>query len=100
MHALIRRVIAASPVFGGVQIGDTEFAIRPELGVFYDHSALGLRSSDIIFVPAITLRRAPRRHRAEASPRRRPLAVNEPRHPAESRPRGQRIPVTIPAPFP
>ena len=87
-------------VFGGVQIGDAEFAIRPELGVFYDHSALGLRSGDLIFVPAITLRRAPRRNRVEAVPRRRPLAVNEPRHPAESRPRGQRIPATIPAPFP
>ena len=87
-------------VFGGVQIGDAEFAIRPELGVFYDHSALGLRSSDLIFVPAITLRRAPRRHRNEAAPRRGPLGASEPRDPAGSRPRGQRIPAVIPAPFP
>ncbi|MCY7378377.1 MAG: hypothetical protein LH467_03440 [Gemmatimonadaceae bacterium] len=87
-------------VFGGVQIGDAEFAIRPELGVFYDHSALGLRSRDLIFVPAITLRRAPRRHRAEVGSRRRPLAANEPRDPAGSRPRERRIPAVIPARFP
>ena len=87
-------------VFAGVQIGDAEFAIRPELGVFYDHSALGLRSRDLIFVPAITLRRAPRRHQAEAGSRRRPLAANEPRDPAGSRPRERRIPAVIPARFP
>lgn len=48
-------------VFGGVQLGDTHFTIRPELGVFYDHSALGLRQGDLIIVPAITLKRGPRR---------------------------------------
>ena len=87
-------------VFGGVQIGDAEFAIRPELGVFYDHSALGLRSRDLIFVPAITLRRAPRRHQAEVGSRRRPLAVNEPRDPAGSRPHERRNPAVIPGRFP
>lgn len=48
-------------VFGGVQLGDAHFSIRPELGVFYDHSALGLRQGDLIIVPAITLKRGPRR---------------------------------------
>lgn len=48
-------------VFGGVQLGDAQFTIRPELGVFYDHSALGLRQGDLIIVPAITLKRGPRR---------------------------------------
>lgn len=41
--------------FGGMQIGDGDFTIRPELGIFYDHSALGLRRGDLIFVPAITV---------------------------------------------
>ena len=50
-------------VFGGVQLGDSEFTIRPELGVFYDRSALGLRRGDLILVPAITLKRGPRRDR-------------------------------------
>ncbi len=53
--------------FGGFQIGDADFTIRPELGVFYDHSALGLRRGDIIFVPAITLARGRRSDRVAAS---------------------------------
>ena len=48
-------------VFGGLQIGNQWFSARPELGVFYDHSALGVRQSDVIFVPAITLMRGRRR---------------------------------------
>ncbi len=44
--------------FLGAEIGDSYFALRPELGVFYDHSALGIRKSNIIIVPALTLRRA------------------------------------------
>ena len=46
-------------VFGGMQIGNQSFSIRPELGVFYDHSALGLRKNKVIFVPALTLMREP-----------------------------------------
>lgn len=46
--------------FAGVQVGDATFRIRPELGVFYDHSALKLRPGNFIFVPAITIQRAPR----------------------------------------
>jgi hypothetical protein len=48
-------------VFGGLQLGNQWFSIRPELGVFYDHSALGLRSSDLLVVPAFTLMRGRRR---------------------------------------
>lgn len=44
-------------VFGGAQVGNRYLTIRPELGVFYDHSALGVRSRNFIFVPAITLQR-------------------------------------------
>lgn len=47
--------------FGGFQLGDASFTIRPELGVYYDRSALGVRSSSVIFVPAVTLQRG-RRH--------------------------------------
>ena len=50
-------------LFGGLELGDEQFTIRPELGVFYDHSALGLRRGDVIFVPAVTLKRGRRRDR-------------------------------------
>ncbi|HEY5061726.1 MAG TPA: hypothetical protein VII52_09340 [Gemmatimonadaceae bacterium] len=46
--------------FAGVQVGDATFRVRPELGVFYDRSALRLRPGNFIFVPAITVQRAPR----------------------------------------
>jgi hypothetical protein len=42
--------------FFGVRIGDTGVSISPELGVFYDHSALGLRSREVVVVPAISVR--------------------------------------------
>jgi hypothetical protein len=48
-------------VFGGLQLGNRWFSLRPELGVFYDHSALGIRKSDLLIVPAFTLMRS--RHR-------------------------------------
>ena len=55
-------------VFGGMQLGSRWFSVRPELGVFYDHSALGLRQSNLLFVPAITVMRSRRRdHHAPAS---------------------------------
>lgn len=44
-------------LFGGLRIGDASFTIIPELGVFYDRSALELRSADIIVVPAVTVER-------------------------------------------
>ena len=56
--------------FGGVQLGTRWFSARPELGVFYDHSALGVRQRDVIFVPAITLMRGRRQESyADATPR-------------------------------
>jgi hypothetical protein len=80
-------------MFGGVQLGDADFTIRPELGVFYDHSALGLRRGDVIFVPAVTLRRGRRREfrvndaaprptaspAGAADPRRTPIPIYAPR---------------------
>ena len=48
-------------VFGGLQIGNRWFSVRPELGIFYDHSALGLRQNDLLIVPAFTLMRGRRR---------------------------------------
>lgn len=41
--------------FVGVRIGSTRLGISPEIGVFYDSPALGLRDHDVIVVPAITL---------------------------------------------
>ena len=58
--------------FGGLQIGNKWFSVRPELGVFYDHSALGVRSSDLLLVPAVTVMRGRNRDgREQASPSRR-----------------------------
>ena len=61
-------------VFGGLQIGNGWFSVRPELGVFYDHSALALRKSDLLIVPAFTLMRGRRRdgYSQSAAPRRWP----------------------------
>jgi hypothetical protein len=41
--------------FFGVRIGSTDFGVSPEVGVFYDHSALGVRRGDLVVVPAISL---------------------------------------------
>jgi hypothetical protein len=55
--------------FGGVQIGNKWFSVRPELGVFYDHSALGVRSGDVLLVPALTVMRGRNRDdHARAAP--------------------------------
>jgi hypothetical protein len=78
-------------LFGGLQIGDADFTIRPELGVFYDHSALGLRHGDVIFVPALTLQRG-RRHNPLASDNRRPAAAPS----AASDPRRTPTPIFMP----
>jgi hypothetical protein len=55
--------------FGGVQLGDGAFALRPELGVFYDQSALHVRSASFIIVPAITIQRRRRDSAVRAIPR-------------------------------
>jgi hypothetical protein len=41
-------------VFGGVRIGSERLGVSPELAVFYDRSALGLRTGDVIIVPSFT----------------------------------------------
>lgn len=42
--------------FLGLRLGNGETGITPELGIYYDHSALGIRRSDLIIVPSITFR--------------------------------------------
>ena len=41
--------------FLGVRFGSTDFGVSPEIGVFYDHSALGVRKNDLVIVPAISV---------------------------------------------
>lgn len=41
--------------FGGVRLGTTDLGVSLEVGVFYDDSALDLRTNDIIFVPSVSL---------------------------------------------
>lgn len=41
--------------FLGVRFGSADFGVSPEIGVFYDHSALGLRRNDVIVVPSISV---------------------------------------------
>lgn len=40
--------------FLGWRIGSPTLGVAPEVGVFYDHSALHIRRSDVIVVPSIT----------------------------------------------
>lgn len=42
-------------VFAGVRIGSERLGVSPELAVFYDRSALGLRDEDVIVVPSLTI---------------------------------------------
>lgn len=41
-------------VFGGLRLGTADVGLSPELGIFYDRSALGLRESSVILVPSVT----------------------------------------------
>jgi len=41
--------------FFGARIGTRTTGISPEIGVFYDHSALRLRKGNVLIVPAITI---------------------------------------------
>ena len=55
---LDKGAVKDSPTLGGfmgVRIGTRTAGISPEIGVFYDHSALGLHKSNVLFVPAITI---------------------------------------------
>lgn len=42
-------------VFVGARLGTARFGISPEIGVFYDESALGVRSSRVVVVPSVSL---------------------------------------------
>lgn len=42
-------------VFAGVRIGSERLGVSPEIAVFYDRSALGLRDNDVIVVPSFTI---------------------------------------------
>ena len=42
--------------FLGLRLGSGDATVTPELGIYYDHSALGIRRSDVIVVPSITFR--------------------------------------------
>lgn len=58
---LTREAVSDSPTIGlavGAKIGDTGFAFLPEIGVFYDRSALGINSRSIIVVPSLSIMRA------------------------------------------
>ena len=41
--------------FGGIKLGKGDMRVSLEIGAFYDHSALGLRSGDFIVVPAVSV---------------------------------------------
>jgi hypothetical protein len=47
------------PVIGtsiGYLVGDREYSIGPELGVYYDRSVLGLNSSRVLVIPSVVVR--------------------------------------------
>jgi hypothetical protein len=55
---LSRSAPSDSPTAGGflgLRIGREQLGVSAEVGVFYDRSALGLRSSNVIVVPALVL---------------------------------------------
>ena len=60
MHVvpIARGAVDDSPTAGGffgARVGTRNRGISPEIGIYYDRSALGLRKSTVIFVPAVTL---------------------------------------------
>jgi hypothetical protein len=53
-----RGAVHDSPTFGGffgARLGTRDTGISPEIGVFYDNSALRIRKGSVLFVPAITI---------------------------------------------
>lgn len=56
--------------FLGIRLPFGDFDASPELGVYYDHSALGVRRGDLLIVPSITIGaiRRPRRNRDATGP--------------------------------
>jgi hypothetical protein len=39
--------------FVGVRLGRATFGVSPEVGIFYDHSALGVREGNVVVVPTL-----------------------------------------------
>ena len=53
-----RGAVHDSPTLGGflgARIGTLTLGISPEIGIYYDHSALGIHRGNFLFVPAITV---------------------------------------------
>lgn len=53
-----RGAVHDSPTLGGflgARIGTLTAGLSPEIGIFYDHSALHLHKGNVLFVPAITV---------------------------------------------
>ena len=64
VYPMSRGAVHDSPTIGaffGLKLGD-DFAISPEIGIFHDRSALGIRTGSVIIVPAITISRTGNRH--------------------------------------
>jgi hypothetical protein len=57
--------------FMGLRIGKESLGVSAELGVYYDRSALGLRNSSLILVPAIVLHGSDLINALSGGPRRR-----------------------------
>lgn len=60
MHVLplSRYAVSDRPTAGGffgVRLGTADFGISPEVGIYYDPSALGLRERRVLVVPAISV---------------------------------------------
>ena len=65
---ITRGAVSDSPtlgLFGGLRLGDDDFVLSPEIGVYYDRSALHVRNASVIVVPALTLERGPASGRGE-----------------------------------
>lgn len=55
---IARYAVSDAPTIGivlGTKIGDAAFSFAPEVGVFYDKSALGINSKRVIFVPSLSI---------------------------------------------
>jgi hypothetical protein len=64
VYPISRGAVHDSPTIGaffGIKLGD-DYAISPEIGIFHDHSALGIRTGSLIIVPSITISRTGNRH--------------------------------------
>lgn len=59
---LTRAAVSDSPTIGGflgMRLGDGIEWIAPEIAVFHDRSALGLRKGSVIVVPSVSIKRSP-----------------------------------------